>query len=303
MLTEDQKKHVLVEMQKFAEKLSGYIEGKSELNQCEKNIKAKTEELLKVAEEERQMETALEVIYRQAKKESKTRKIEEERESWRQKSEILRKELDELRTDLLELMRNLPIPVDLENPKEEEAGIAFPFFEETELGKDGINVMCDLLRQGPPLDFLDVSILPDKVIIKDVSQKQEAVSKLIEGIRSFRMHVDYLLKSYEQIDEMVERLRRSEQYARVLMILAEKDKLTTDQIARMLSMDRRRVYDTCYNLTRSNWSPNPIKISSGEWQLTLPGEILVNRLIEKYGTSLGEKKDLPHKLTDVQRKM
>jgi Mn-dependent DtxR family transcriptional regulator len=100
------------------------------------------------------------------------------------------------------------------------------------------------------------------------------------------MRVDDLLKSYEQIDEMVERVRRSELYSEVLRILFKKGKLSIDEIARNLNMDKRKIYDTCYNLTRSNWSPNPVKNTpSGEWELTLPGEILVNRLLEKYGIS------------------
>lgn len=287
MLTEDQKKRVLVEVQKFRERVSEYIKKKSQLNESEKNIQMKTEELSRVAEEERQMEAAMEVLYGEARKESRAREIKEEIDSWQQKSEAIRDELNQLKTDLLGQMRNLPIPADLENRKQEESGITFPFLKDAELGKEGVDTICNLLRQEPPLNFGDVSILPDKVIIRSVSGKQEAISKLIEAIRSFRMRVDDLSKSYEKIDEMVERLRRSKQYAGVLRVLAREGKLSSDEIAGILNMDKRKVYDTCYNLTRSNWSPSPIqKTASGEWELTLSGEILVNRLLEKYGNSL-----------------
>jgi len=283
MLTEDQKKHVLIEVQRFEVKVSEYVQKKSELNECERNILVKTEELSKVAEEERQVKAAMEILYGQAKKDSKAGKIEEEIESWRQKSETLHNELTQLKTDLLGQMHNLPIPADLENPKQEESGIAFPFFEDANLGKEGIDTICDLFMQESPLDFGDVTILPDKVVVRNASRKQEAIPKLVEAIRSFRMRVDDLLKSYEQIDEMVERLRKSKQYSGVLKVLAREGKLSSDEIARILEMDERKAYDTCYNLTRSNWSPSPIqKTASGEWELTLPGEILVKRLLEKF---------------------
>ena len=283
MLTENQKKQVLVQVQRFGEKVSEYVNKKSELDECEKDIQMKTEELSKVAEEERQMEAAMEVLYGQAKKESRAGKIREDIESLRQKSEMLRNKLTQIKTDLLGQMHNLPIPADLENPKQEKSGIAFPFFENAELGKEGIDTICDLFRQEPPLDFGDVTILPDKVVVGNASRKQEAIPKIVEAIRSFRMRVDDLLKSYKQIDEMLERLRKSKQYTGVLKTLAREGKLSSDEIARILEMDKRKAYDTCYNLTRSNWSPSPIqKTPSGEWELTLPGEILVSRLLEKF---------------------
>jgi len=283
LLTENQKKRVLEEIQKFLEAASEFARKDSELNNCKKNIEINTERLLRVAEEERQMETAMEVLYGETKKESQTRKLKEEIEKSQKNLELLSNELNQLRTNLLKQMRNLPIPVDLENPQQEQSDIAFTFFEGAKLGKEGIDLLCNLLRQEPPLSFSNIIFMADRVLVKNVSEKQEALSKLIEGIRSFRMRVDNLLKSYEQIDEMVERVRRSEMYSGVLRVLFKKGKLSTEEIAKTLNMDKRKVYDTCYNLTRSNWSPNPIKSSSsGEWELTLPGEILVNRLLQKY---------------------
>lgn len=283
MLTEDQKKQVITSVQKFGEKVSEYIQKKSELEGCERNIQMKMEELSKVTEEERQMEIAMEVLYGQSKKESVARKIEEEIRSWQQKSERMRNELTQLKTNLLEQMRNLPIPADLENSKKEDSNIVFLFFEGAELGKEGIDTICDLFRQQPPLNFGDVMILPESVVVRNALGKKEAISKFVEAIRSFRMHVDNLSKSYEQIDEMVERIKKSKQSSGVLRTLANGRTLSSKEIARILSMDERKVYNTCYNLTRSNWRPPPIqRTPSGEWKLTLPGEILVNRLLEKY---------------------
>lgn len=283
MLTEDQKKQIKSHIQMFKEKALEYIHKQSNLDECEKNTQVKMEELSKVAEKERQMETAMEVLYGQAKKQSRTRKIEEEITDWQQKSEILRNELTQLKTELLEKMRNLPFPADLENPKQKNSETTFPFFGDTELGEEVIDTICDLLRQKPPLNFNDVTILPNKAVVKNTLRKQEAIQKLVGAIQSFRMRVDTMSKSYEKIDEVVERLIKSELYSGVLKTLAEKGGLSTGEIASILNVDKRTVYDACYNLTRSNWSPAPIqKTPSGEWKLTLAGEILINRVFEKY---------------------
>ncbi len=283
MLTEDQKEQIRSHIQTFQVKAVEYIRIKSDLNNCEKNTQVKMEELSKVAEEERQMETAMEVLYGQTKKQSKTRKIEEKIEDYRQKSEMLLNQLNRLKTELLEKMRNLPFPAELENPTLENSETAFPFLEGMDLGDDVLDTICDLLRQEHPLRFNDVTILSDKIIVKGTLRKQEAIQKLVQGVQSFRMRVDNLSKSYEKIDEMVERLIKSQLFFGILKTLAGQKTLSTDEIASTLNMNKRRIYDTCYNLTRSNWSPAPIeKNPSGEWELTLAGEILINRVVEKY---------------------
>lgn len=282
MLTEEQKKNVVTNVQMFKEKVVEYIRMKSDLQVCNANIESKTEELEKVAEEERQMETAMDLLYRQSKKESKVKEIEQDIRSWRQKSDIIRNELTQLKSDLIGQMRELPIPADLENSKLETSGVAFPYFEGAKLGKEALDTMCDLFRREPPLAFRDVILLPEKVMINNVSKKQEAIHKLVEAIRSFRMLVDSISKSYEQIDEMVERIRKSKRYSAVLKVLFRKGRLPSSEIARILDSTERTIYDTCYNMTRDNWNPNPVQKTSGEWELTLPGEILVNRLLEKY---------------------
>lgn len=283
MLAEDQKKQITSHVEMFKEKALEYLRTRSDLGECQNNIQVKMKELSKVAEEERQMETAMEVLYGQTKKQSRTKKIEQEIANYRQKSEMLLNQLNQLKTELLEKMRHLPFPADLENPTQENSETAFPFFEGIDLGDVVIDTICDLIRQEPPLSFNDVTILPDKIIVKETLKKQEAIQKLVQGVQSFRMRVDNMSKSYEKIDEMVERLIKSQLYFGILKTLAEKRKLSTDEIANTLNTNKRKVYDTCYNLTRSNWSPAPIeKKPSGEWELTLAGEILINRVIEKY---------------------
>jgi hypothetical protein len=283
MLTEEQKKRISDSMQRFRDKVVEFLSKRSELEKCKRNLRIKEVEFSKVAKEERQTEVAMEVLYGEEKKESKIREIEEDIKSWQQKADSLGNDLDQLKTELLRQIHDLPIPADLDNPRKEESGLVFPYFEGTEIGPDGINVLCELLRQEASLDFLGVIILPDKVLVADVSKKEEAIYKLVDGINSLRMHVENILKTYEQIDEMVDRIRKSSQYSAVLKVLAKEGKLSAAKIAAILNQDKGRTYNACYNLTRSNWSPSPIqKTSSGEWELTPPGEILISRLIEKF---------------------
>lgn len=283
MLTEEQKTQIRVYILMFKEKAFEYIHKKKDLLDCEKNLQFKMDELSKVTREERQMETAIEVLYGQTKKHSRTRKIENEITRLREGSELLRNELTRLKTELIEKMRNLPFPFDLESSKQENTSTVFLFFKDTEFGEEVVTTISDLLRQRPPLSFNDVTVLPSKVVVKNTVRTQDAIQKLVEAIQNFRMRVDDMSKSYEKIDEMIERLISSELYSEILRVLAEKGKLSTDEIASILDVSKRKIYDSCYNLTRSNWSPNPIKkMPSGEWELTLAGEILINRVLEKH---------------------
>lgn len=292
MLTEEQKKKVIANIQRFKEKVVEYISMKSDLEACNANIERQTKELEKVAAEERQMETAMDVLYKQSKKESKVREIEQEIKSWRQTSDTIRNELTQLKTTLIGEMRELPIPANLKNSKSETSDVTFPYFEGSELGEEAIDTMCDLFRREPPLAFGDVTLLPEKVVVSNTTKKQDAIRKLVAAIQSFRMLADNISKSYEQIDEMVERLRKSQRYSEVLKVLFKKGRLPSSEIARVLDTAERTVYDACYNLTRDNWRPNPVqKTPSGEWELTLPGEILVNRLLEKYPDEMSTDSD------------
>jgi len=283
LLTENQKKQIADFVKTFKEKVVKYSQLKSELDETEKNIQHRKSELSEVAREERQMESAMEVLYGQAKERSKAREIEVEISALEEMSQTHRDEMVHLKTDLLELMRNLPIPADLENGKQHNSETSFPYFEGAELGDEAIEVILTLFRQEPPLAFSDVTILSDRVVVKNASERLEAIQKLVEAIRSFRMRADNMSKSYEKIDELVERLTRSKLYTSVLRVLAERGKLSAHDMAHVLNVDPRKVYDNCYNLTRNNWSPNPIKKThSGEWELTLAGEILINRVLEKH---------------------
>jgi len=283
MLSEDQTNEVRALIQAFREKVANYMQKKSEIKEYDDRIEAKIKELSKVAEEERQMDIAVEVLYGQTKGESEAGKIVEDLERWRSESDNLKNELTQVKTELLIGMRKLPIPVDLGRTEEEGSGIAFPYIKDAELGNEAIDAISDLFRQEQPLTFNDVAILPEKVLVNNSKGGQEAIRKLVEAIQSFRLRVDNISKSYEKIDGMIDRLLKSKLYTAILRTLFEKGKLSSDDIASMLSVDGNKVYQACYNLTRSNWSPSPIERKpSGEWELTLAGEILINRVLEKY---------------------
>lgn len=283
LLTDDQRNQIIDYIATFKSKIADYMTIKSTLAGVVEETQMKRHDLSEVTREEQQIETAMDVLYRQTKTQSKTSEIEAEISKLEKEYAICLNAINERKSELTELMRNLPIPVDLGNPNHTNSETIFHYFEDTELGNDVIDTILDLFRQKPPLAFNDVEILPDKVVILNTIEKQEAIQRLVQAIRSFRMRADNLSKSYEKIDELVERLTRSEIYPNILSVLAKGGKFSAQIIADILDTDERKVYDSCYNLTRSNWSPNPIKrTQSGDWELTLAGDILVNRMFEKH---------------------
>lgn len=287
MLTEDRKNRILDEIQKFKEDAEEYISIESQMDQNSKAVQSKKEELSKVAHEERIKEIAEEVLFPgEQKAPSRTRKVEEEVRALEAKIASLQDELNKIKTQLTQSMYNLPIPVDLDEYRQEEGKIVFPFFDDVELGETVINIMCKLLKMEK-LEFQGVKILSDKIVLES-SSKDEGITKLASGIKAYRLKLGEILKVYEQIDEMVERAIKSHLYHRILKILLIEKKMSTSDIAKKLGEDERKVYDACYNLTRDQWTPKPLEcINSGEWTLTISGEILANRLLEKYPEKAG----------------
>jgi len=93
-----------------------------------------------------------------------------------------------------------------------------------------------------------------------------------------------MLESYEKIDEMVDRLLKSELSVSIVKLLNENKQLSTEELARRLNVSSQKMYNTCYNLTRKRWSPIPIKkTQSNDWEITFTGELISNRLSEKTG--------------------
>jgi hypothetical protein len=282
MITDYQKAQITEQVRVFKDKVAEYCVTSEKLDTIKEDIEAKIDELSNVTKEERQIETAIDVLYRQTKKVSKAKDLEMNIDNYTTLAKDYTDRLNRIETELLSLLRNLPIPVNLQEPSIQNSQVVFRYFEGTELGEEAIAVISALIKKQP-LAFDEITILSEKITVDKATDKQEAIQKLVEAIQNFRTLVADFSRSYEKIDELVERLVKSKVFSKVLTTLAKKKKLTVQEISKNINLDERTVYDGCYNLTRSNWSPNPIrKTPSGEWELTLTGEILVKRLREKY---------------------
>ncbi|MEX2690080.1 MAG: hypothetical protein Q6351_007125 [Candidatus Njordarchaeum guaymaensis] len=284
MITEKQKKIIINNIEIFKEKVIEYLSYKSELEVIEKNIKNKMEELSNIADKEKKMYIAMKVLYCQnQKEESKIKKIEEEIKNLKANLKYVQEKYNKIKMELLNMLKNLPIPVNLESYTKENSKLIFNYLENIKLGKETIRIISELFGKKEPIKFKDVNILSDKIIVENVSNLNDAFQKLIYSIKEFRIYVDNVLKFYKQTDKIIERLKKSKYYLKILMSINKSGKLTTEEIAKILNIDKTKAYNLCYNLTRNNWSPNPIrKINSGEWELTPFGKILLEKFLEKY---------------------
>ena len=282
IVTDDRKTRILNAIQKFKKDAEEYISIESQINQNSKVVQKKKKELSEVVHEERIREMAEDVLFPgEQKGPSKTRKIEEEVRALEAEITSLQDQLNKIKTRLTQSMYNLPIPVDLDKYREEEGKTIFSFFDNAELGETAVNVMRKLLKIEK-LEFQGVNILSDKVFVES-SSLNESITKLASGIKAYRLKLGEILEAYEQIDAMVEKAIRSDLYPRILKILLIEKEMSSTDIAEKLGENERRVYDSCYNLTRDRWSPNPLEYTkSRKWTLTISGEILANRLLEKH---------------------
>ena len=278
----DRQTRILQAIQKFKEDVEEYISIESQIDHNNNASQSKREELSKVAHEERVKEIAEEVLFPgEQKGPSQTRKLEEEIRALGAETISLQDKLNKIQAQLTQSMYNLPIPVDLDKCRQEEGKTIFPFFDNAKLDEVVINTMRKLLKMEK-LEFQGVRILSDKIIVES-SSMNNGTTKLASGIKVYRLKLAEILKVYEQIDAMVERAAKSDLYPRVLTVLLIEKKMSTADIAKKIGENERKVYDACYNLTRDRWTPSPLEYtSSGEWALTISGEILANRLLEKH---------------------
>lgn len=282
MLTANQKEQIAKHITNFKQCARTYLDTKEKFDMCQKSIEEQNNRLSDVTKEDRQMELAVDVLYKQTVGIPKAKEIQELISNLKEMCNHHSDELNTLKKEITELMKNLPIPVDLSKPEQQNSDFSFPYFENLELGEVTITVLSQLLRQEMPLKFDDVVILPSRISIKNTADKQEAIQKLVTAIQNFRIRVDILSESYEKIDALIDRITNSKFYPFILLTIADNEKLNAQEIAKILNVDERTIYDSCYNLTRDNWIPNPIqKLPSGEWALTFAGQILVERLLEK----------------------
>ncbi len=281
MITDEQKRSIAANVNSFITQANEYLELKNCLSDCENVSDELNRQLSLVAEEERQLETAIDVLYRQTKKVSRAKEIESQINDISSKRSCLKEKINQLEPKLLLLLRNLPIPVDLEKFQVNNSNAEFSYFSQLQFGNKVINAISILVRQS--LTFNDVTIVGDKIKIANTQNKDIAIKKLVAAIQTFRYRVDDLAKSYENIDVLIERLAKSKIYPAIMGLLATNSPLSVQDMSKALNCDERMVYDGCYNLTRSNWSPTPIlKLPSGQFELTLAGKILFDRLSAKY---------------------
>ena len=298
MLNEDQKNHVVNQIKEFKNTISDYSKIKENLLKIEMNLKNKNDELLKVSKEERIMDDAIEVLYGQTKKSSLSKIIESEIINIKNTLEYNSTELEKIKNNLLIQLDNLPIPINLEKISAENSNMIFSYFENANLGELEIDIISELIGKEKPIRFNDVYIMPNKIVVPNTSNKNEAILKIIEAIKVFRIYVDDFLKFYKEIDGMLERILNSSHYKIILNALYNKGRLSSEDIGILLGIDTQKAYHACYNLTRRNWSPSPIqKLPSGEWELTITGKILMDRYIEKY-----QKNKSNFNLNDVEKR-
>jgi hypothetical protein len=285
MLTDARKDRILNELQKFEDGSSVYASLESQIDETNKTIQIKKEQLSKMAQEEHVREIAEEVLFPSEQKgPSQSSKIEDEIKGLESNMALSQDKLSKLRGQLTHSMYNLPIPVDLDKYKQDGDKIVFFYFDGIKLGSNSLSVMQKLLKMNK-LEFQGVGLFSDRVTVES-SSAQNGIGKLASGIKAYRLKLAEILKAYEQIDAMVERAAKSSLYPQILRLLLVEKKMATSDLAKRLNQNERKVYDSCYNLTREAWAPSPLEYTQGgEWRLTISGEILVNRLIEKYPES------------------
>ena len=274
-------------IQEFRKDAEGLLQIESQIDDIVELVERKEKALRAVAQEERMREKAEEVLFPGVQKgPSQTQELEGEVVALKGEIASLQDRQGKIKTQLTRSMYNLPIPVDLDNVRHEEGKTIFPFFEKTEFGETIVLVMRKLLKMEQ-LEFQGVNILQDRVFV-DSGSINEGTTKLVSGIKAYRFKLAEILEAYEQIDAMVERAVRSDLYSRILRVLLSKKEMSNTDIAKELGEDERKVYDSCYNLTRDSWSAKPLEnTESGKWALTISGEILANRLLEKYPEKTG----------------
>ena len=277
MITDKQKETIIETISRFRKVSEEFQRKKLQLQSVEVELKEKQKDILEIEEKERQRSEVQEILYGHRDDESQVEMSKTELEQLRSQTRVLQDEINKIEIEIIRQMETLPIPISLDTIEWKGASAVFPMFTEGEFGETTIQTMCDLLRKPCPLEIDDVIFKPAEIEIKNVSEAEITVI-LVNSIKTFRMLVDNLLESYENIDELCKRLDRSEKYPLVLKTLLENGNLKTSELARIVDMDEKETYDACYNLTRNNWSPKPLRKTSGNfWELTQAGEILINR--------------------------
>lgn len=287
MLNEEQISSIVANINGFKEKVDNYNKLNLNIIQLQKELYEKENSISEIAEEEKILENVMSVLYTQQKNGFRIDKLQIEINNLKIQIKTMSAKINEMKSELILLLRDLPIPVNINDSKIEGDHITFKYYENVNFGSLEIKIIRQLLNK-PELRFNEVILYENSCVVLNENVIRQGILKLVEGIKNYRLYVNNILKSYEQIDEMLDRMKQSVIYTNIILLLYDKKELKVEEIANRLGSETRKAYDACYNLTRKNWSPNPINYnkSNGKWELTISGEIIAERYIEKFGKTL-----------------
>lgn len=240
-----------------------------------------------VEEKQKKQDKFLEVVLLA---EDKTTKVDEVSKSLQRtinQLESLSDQLNSSRTDILKKFNTLPFPIDPHNSSVDGSVTKFKTIEGIAFEEETLRTLCELLELPYPLNFEGATYYPDEVVVKAASV-DEAMNQIVQSIQGLRFKISHLLNAYSNIDKLCERVRGSNRYAPILESLFLSDKpLSLAELAQKTGFNKNITYQTCYNMLRDGWSPNPIKKTpNGNFSLTTTGEITMKRYTEKYGFSI-----------------
>jgi len=283
VLNEAQLKEIKLEISAMNNIVNNYINCEDKINELESKLKNVKDEYSKLTEEEKIIDAVMDVVYNQEKKLSISKQKEDEMDSILSEISSLKNDCSKVKTSIIFKMKEFPFPINIDDVKYQGSDALFSYYDELRLNENMFKIMINIIEQDYPLSINDVIFYDDKVVVKNKHDRKLAIEKIVDSVRNYRLYVDNISKSYERIDGMLERVSQSTNYEGIILSLYKYKTLSADKIGAILNIDRRKAYDSCYNLTRDNWSPSPIKkINGSNYGITITGKILVERLFEKY---------------------
>jgi len=282
-LNEEQINQLKTEIKNMGNLIDLFIKCENEINEQKGKLNIIKLEYSKLTEEEKILDVVMDVLYNQEKKSSISKIKEEEMDKILTNITMLKNDYSAIKTSIIFEMKDFPFPINIEEVKYEGSDAVFSYFENLQLNETMLRTMVKIVEKEYPLSIDNVIFSGEKIVVKNRHDRKLAIGDIVEAVKNYRLYVDNISKSYERIDGMLERVIQSSNYEGILLTLYKFDQLSADKIGDLLNLEGRKAYDSCYNLTRDNWSPNPVrKLNNNNWQLTITGKILVERLLEKH---------------------
>ena len=240
-----------------------------------------------VEEKQKKEDKFLEVVLRAQPKKSKVDEVSKNLQETVSQLETVSDSLNSARTDILRKVKELRFPIDPHNSSVNGSITKFKTIEGVAFEEETLRTLCELLDLPCPLNFEGTTFYLNEVVVNATSI-DDAMNQIVQSIQALRFKISDLLNAYSNIDKLCERVRNSNRYPPILEALfVSKKPLSVTELAQLTGLNKNITYNTCYNMLRGTWSPNPIKKTpSGEFSLTTTGEITMKRYTEKYGFSL-----------------